>query len=147
MRIRIRLRADGAVGPLLLALLPTGPSQRAQSIPDLRSQIAALKRQRRSSSEFRRYTPDAFYYLFVLVAAFWTPWLTRAPWLGPRGIATMGLSFGLLCLLPDAASRFRFWFFFRWPDKLLDRKIAQLQAELGRRSELQPVPNEDHPHP
>jgi hypothetical protein len=141
------LHAEGAVRPLLLALLPTLSPHAAPSIPGIRSQIVALKRLRRSPSEFRKWTPDPFYYLFALVAAFWTPWVTRASWLSLRGLATMALSFAFLCLLPGAVSRFRFWFFFRYPNKLLERKIAHLQSELLRQSDLQPRPEPDQPTP
>jgi hypothetical protein len=64
-----------------------------------------------------------------------------------RGLATMARSFAFLRLLPDAASRFRFWFFFRYPNKFLERKIAHLQSELLRQSDLQPRPEPDQPVP
>jgi hypothetical protein len=70
LKVRIRLHAEGPVRPPLLALLPTGSPHPAPSIPDIRSQIVALKRLRRSPSEFRKWTPDPFYYLFALIAAF-----------------------------------------------------------------------------
>jgi hypothetical protein len=99
----------------------------------LESQIAALKSRRRSTSEFYEWKPGLFYYPYVPLGALLVYFLTAPPWLGLRTLVTTGLSFGLLCYLPVIANRLRFWVFFRWPNRTIEREIASLQAELDRR--------------
>ena len=98
----------------------------------LPSQIAALKSQHRSTSEFRAWKPGAFYYLYVPLGTLLVYFLTGPPWWGLRNLVTTGLCFGLLCYLPGIVNYLRFWVFFRWPNRRLRRKIALLQAEMER---------------
>jgi hypothetical protein len=100
----------------------------------LDSQIAALKSRRRSMMEFNPWKPSPFYYLYVPVGTLLVYFLTGPPWLGLGKLVATGLCFGLLCYLPVIYNRFRFWVFFRWPNKRLQRRIASLEAQLDRRS-------------
>jgi hypothetical protein len=58
----------------------------------------------------------------------------RTPWLGLGKLAATGLCFGFLCYLPVIYNRFRFWLFFRWPNKRLHRRIASLEAQMNHQS-------------
>jgi hypothetical protein len=133
---------DGAVHPIILLLLPCS----GRTTFSLHSQIAALRNLRRPRNAFREWKPEIFYYLFVLVGAFWISWLTCARWSSLRGMATTGFCFGILCCLPRFTNQFRLQLLFRWPNKLLERKIAslqvevELQKELGPRAELDNLP-------
>jgi hypothetical protein len=103
-------------------------------MPALDFQIAALKSRRRSAIEFNIWKPSPFYYLYVPLGALSVYFLTGPPWWDLRKLVATGLCFGFLCYLPPIANRLRFWVFFRWPSRLLDRRIASLQAQLDRRS-------------
>ena len=98
------------------------------------SQIAALRSRRRSMMEFSPWKPSPFYYLYVPIGALLVYFLTGPPWWGVGKLVATGLCFVLLCYLPVIYNRLRFWLFFRWPNKRLHRRIASLEAQLGRRS-------------
>ena len=100
----------------------------------MRAQIVELAGQRRSSSEFRPWRPDLFYYLFSAAASVGVPWMAGiAPvGLSLRAIVTSGLCFALLCGVPAAANRVRFWVGFRRPNRQLRQRIAELQVEVER---------------
>ena len=98
----------------------------------LPSQIADLKSQRRSTTEFLAWKPGGFYYLYVPLGTLLVYFLSGPPWWAVRNLVAAGLCFGLLCYLPDIANRVRLWVFYRWPNRRLDRKIAVLRAELER---------------
>ena len=100
----------------------------------LDSQIADLKSRRRSMMEFSPWKPSPFYYLYVPVGALLVYFLTGTEWWGLGKLVVTGLCFGLLWYLPILSNRLRFWVSFSWPNRRLHRKIASLEAELGRRS-------------
>lgn len=135
MKIRVRLRADGPIRSLVLWLLPSSGFPAAS----LRAQIAGLEWQRRSGSSFRGWRPGVFYYLFAPVAAFWICWLASPARISLRGMATVGFTFGLLCLVPNAANRLGIEFLFHWPNRVLDRRIALLRDRLKRSLGAEPM--------
>jgi hypothetical protein len=100
----------------------------------LDSQIAALKSRRRSMMEFNPWKPSPFYYLYVPIGALLVYFLTGPPWWGVGKLVATGLCFVLLCYLPVIYNRLRFWLFFLWPNKRLQRRIGSLEAQLDRRS-------------
>lgn len=132
MKIKIRLRVDGVLHPLVLSLLSAEASQPRYSIAQLQRQVAALQGQRRSACNFREWRPGAFSHLYALLGAFWISWLTKAPWPSLRGMSITGICFLILCLLLGGANRFRLWFHCRWPNVRLNRKVAFLQVEIER---------------
>jgi len=134
---------DGAIRLLVLLLLPVC----GRPASSLQSHIAALENQRRPRNAFRGWRPGVFYYLFALVGAFWLSWLVSATSPGLRCMAAAGGGFGFLCLLPNAANRLGLQLFFRWPNRLLERRIAPLRAELKRRTETGPKPELASPAP
>jgi membrane associated rhomboid family serine protease len=95
------------------------------------SQIARLKRQRRSMMEFVEWKPSPFYYLYVPLGTALVYFLTGPPWWGTGKLIATGICFGLLGYLPFLSNRLRFWLFFRWPNKRLHRRIAALEVQLG----------------
>jgi hypothetical protein len=95
-------------------------------------QIAALKSRRRSAMEFGVWKPGPFYYLYVPLCTLFLYFLTGPPWWRLTKLAATAFCFGFLCYLPVISNRVRFWMFFRWPNRRLDRKIASLQAQLDR---------------
>ena len=103
-------------------------------VSSLDSQIAELKSRRRSPIEFDEWKPSPFYYLYAPVGALLVYFLTSGVSGGLGKLAATGLCFGFLCYLPVIYNRLRFWLFFRWPNKRLHRRIASLEAQLGRRS-------------
>ena len=103
-------------------------------VSSLDSQIAELKSRRRSPIEFNEWKPSPFYYLYAPVGALLVYFLTGPPWLGLGKLAATGLCFGFLCYLPVIYNQFRFWVSFSWPNRRLHRRIASLEAQLGRRS-------------
>ena len=119
----------------------------------LQAQIAALENQRRSHHAFREWRPGIFFYLFAMVGAFWVPKVACPACSSLPSRAIMGLGFGLLCLLPGLVNGFCFWLLVRWPNRLLDRRIAPLQVQLKHRAEiappadLPPTPQPSHAEP
>jgi hypothetical protein len=103
-------------------------------VSSLDSQIAELKSRRRSPIEFDEWKPSPFYYLYAPVGALLVYFLTGTEWWGLGKLVVTGLCFGLLWYLPILSNRLRFWVSFSWPNRRLHRKIASLEAELGRRS-------------
>jgi hypothetical protein len=132
LKIKIRLRVDGVLRPLVLSLLSTGASHPRYSIAELQRQVAALQGQRRSTCNFRQWRPGAFSHLYALVGAFWISWLAKAPWSSLRGMATTGICFLLLCFVLGGANSFRLWLHCRWPNVRLNRKVALLKVEIER---------------
>jgi len=132
----LRAELDGS-GPLHADPAVTSPSPPTQDAPGhsmspLQSQIAALKRRHRSMSEFLEWKPGIFYYPYVPVGALLVYFLAAPSWRGLPKLAVTGVTFGLLCFLPDIANRLRLWLLFRLPNRLLDRKVAALRDELQR---------------
>jgi hypothetical protein len=103
-------------------------------VTSLDSQIAELKRSRRSMIEFVEWRPSPFYYLYVPLGTLLVYSLIGPPWWGVGHLAVTGFCFGILCYLPFLANQLRFWLFFRWPNERLHRRIASLEAQLDRRS-------------
>jgi len=103
-------------------------------VSSLDSQIAELKSRRRSPIEFDEWKPSPFYYLYAPVGALLVYFLTGPEWWGLGKLAATGLCFGFLCYLPVIYNRFRFWVSFSWPNRRLHRRIASLEAQLGRQS-------------
>ena len=130
--------ADGTNGilpPQLGQCMPALEAERrATKLAALRAQIIALSRQRRSSSEFRPWRPDMFYYLFSGAASVLVPWMAGIATVGLslRAMVTTALCLGLFCYVPVLANRVRFWLGFRRPNRQLRRRIAMLQAEVER---------------
>ena len=116
---------------------PTNPpgNKSADRLSELHAQVAALRRRRLSSSTFREWKPDVFYYLFALAAAVVLALAlgisTNRPW----GIALSGFGFGLLFCAPPVVNRFRYWVRIRRPNRGLDRRIDSLLAEIDRLKE------------
>jgi hypothetical protein len=103
-------------------------------VSSLDSQIAELKSRRRSPIEFDEWKPSPFYYLYAPVGALLVYFLTGPEWWGLGKLVVTGLCFGFLWYLPLLSNRLRFWVSFSWPNRRLHRKIASLEAQLGRRS-------------
>jgi len=122
--------------PAVAIWCPMVPAQGSivHSMTSLDSQIAELKKRRRSMMEFSEWRPSPFYYLYVPLGALLVYFLIGPPWSGLGRLAVTGFCFGILCYLPYLSNQLRFWLFFRWPNKRLHRKIASLEAQLDRRS-------------
>lgn len=132
MKIKIQIRVDGVLRSLVLPLLSAAASHPSRSVAQLHCQLTGLRSQRRSECEFREWQPDAFFYLFVAVVAFWISWLSGAASSSLRGVATTGLCFWFLCFFPCCVNRVRLFLQYCWPNVMLNRKIALLQSEIER---------------
>jgi len=104
---------------------------RPAEVSALRARVAIARGQRRSRSEFQELKPDVFYYLFSLVASVMAAWLMGASSLGLRSMITAGLCFGFLCYVPMLWNRLCYWALIQRPNRLVERKIATLDARSG----------------
>jgi hypothetical protein len=86
----------------------------------------------RSSSDFHRFKPGLFYYLYSLVASVLAPLLMGLSFPGARMLAVAALCFGLLCWAPAWVNRLHYWRQIRRPSRRLERRIAALWAEIER---------------
>ena len=107
-------------------------AERESQIPALQKQIAVLRSQRRSSSTFRVWKADIFYYLFSIVASAVAAFMAGGSRWGYRSWVAGALCFGLLCCFPAVLNRLRYLSGWGWPNSRLEMKIAALDRQIKR---------------
>ncbi|MGQ9635642.1 MAG: hypothetical protein ACUVXB_15530 [Bryobacteraceae bacterium] len=112
--------------------VPSGGADRDAAVARVRDEIARLRLRMRSTSDFHRFKPGLFYYLFSFLASLLVPLLVGVGLLGLKMLALAGVCFGLLCWAPVWVNRLRYWRQIRRPNRRLERRIAALRAEIDR---------------